>query len=111
MRRLSRRWVSSSPVIETVGGVRHDGGRKKTDIGAISEEVCGRLLEKRLHLVEESIPIGFHRQAAFLGEFREQFLLPCRQLRGDLHFNGIEMIAGLAAFEAGNSEAFDSEVF
>jgi hypothetical protein len=66
-----------------------------------------RLLEKRLHLIEEPVSVRFHRHAAFLRKLHEQFLLTGRELGGDLHFNCVDVITGLAALETGDAEAFD----
>jgi len=69
------------------------------------------LLEKRLHLVEEAVAIGFHRHAAFLGEFHEQFFLLGGQFGGDLYFNCEQLIARSLALEARNAEAFKAQDF
>jgi len=55
--------------MEIVGGAIHSGRTKNTDMQTlkVGEKREKGLLEKRLHLIEEAVPIGFHGHAALLG--------------------------------------------
>ena len=69
------------------------------------------LLEKRLHLIEEAVAVGFHGHAAFFGILHQQFFLPGRQFGGNLDLHRIDLVAGRASLEAGNPQSFYAEDF
>ena len=95
-----------------VGGVTHAGETKNTGMGALeTQEGPARLLEKRFHLIEEAIAIGFHGHAALFGVLHQQFFLSRRQFGGNLDLHRIGLIAGRPSLQTGNPQSFDAEDF
>ena len=95
-----------------VGGVTHAGETKNTGMGALEiQEGRAWLLEKRLHLIEEAVAIGFHGHPALFGVLHQQFFLSRRQLGGNLDLHRIDLVAGRPSLETGNPQSFDAEDF
>lgn len=85
-------------------GRRCDALRENEKYGhvALKIEKVG-LLKKCLHLIEEAVAIGFHRHAALFRILHQQFFLLGRQFGGNLDLDRIDLIAGRASLQAGNS--------
>jgi len=60
------------------------------------------LLEERLHLIEETVAVGFHGHAAFFRVLHQQFFLSGRQFGGNFDLDRIDLIACRASLQAGN---------
>ncbi len=94
--------------MEMVEGAIHSGETK--NMGMRTLEVGERyLLEKRLHLIEKAVAIGFHGHAALFGVFHQKFFLPGGQFCGNLDLDRIDLVAGSASLQAGNPQSFDTE--
>ena len=82
-------------MIRTVGGTMASEATKKVGMrGQTPIRQAAALFEKGLHLVEKAVAVGFHRHAAFLGEFHQQFALLGGQFGGNMHFDREQLIAG-----------------
>lgn len=86
-----------------VGGVTASAVTKNVGIATSFEE--------GFHLVEEAVAVCFHRHAALLGEFGQQFFLLGGEFGWNLHLDRKQLIAGGAPFQTGYAESFEPQEF